>query len=744
MHGELIREIQKGLIKWYDLKPDCTALYIGNQEDALSELLAEAAIRVVHANCQETGDEEWQQQYIGTIDYIICIEALERCTDLVSLLRGWKTLLRPDGRMLLGMNNRFGIRNFCGDRDPYTERNFDGVEGYRRAYTKEEDCFRGRTYSRAEIQKLLREAGWEFCQFYSVISDLKNPSLLYAEDTLPKEDLANRVFPTYNYPGTVFLEEESLYNSLIDNDMFHQMANAYLIECVVSGKLSDVCQVTSSMERGPDKSSITAIRRSGVVEKRAVSQFGKEHLKQLVEHNMDLQTHGLSVVEGRMENDVYIMPYVDAEVGQVYLKRLLQSDKEKFLQKMDYFRELILHSSDIVKADSEDGRGAILKRGYLDLVPLNSFYMDGNFVFYDQEFYVENYPANAIVSRMLTTFYAGNIELNRIMPMNQLLERYGLNKYLGQWYNMEWDFLSKLRNDRELHFYRESCRRNTDLLNANRQRMNYSEEEYQQLFIDVFHNADTRKLILFGAGIFTKRFLELYGQDYPVFAIIDNNEKKWGQKLDGVEICSPKLLTKLQTGEYKVIICIKNYLSVMKQLDEMGISAYSIFEMGKDYIRKRQPILAAMKDTSEQKPKKFHVGYIAGVFDLFHIGHLNLFKRAKEQCDYLIVGIVSDAGVSKYKQTIPFIPFKERLELVRSCRYVDEVIEIPLNFGGTKDAWKLHHFDCQFSGSDYADNPGWLADKEFLEKHGAEMIFFPYTEETSSSKIKTLIKKKLL
>ncbi len=120
-----------------------------------------------------------------------------------------------------------------------------------------------------------------------------------------------------------------------------------------------------------------------------------------------------------------------------------------------------------------------------------------------------------------------------------------------------------------------------------------------------------------------------------------------------------------------------------------------------------------------------------------------MFKRAKEQCDYLIVGVVTDEGVRKYKKTEAFVPFEERIEMVRACRYVDEAVDIPLNYGGTRDAHKLLHFDCQFSGSDYEDNPDWMEEKKYLEEHGAQMVFFPYTEGTSSSKIKELIEKRL-
>lgn len=800
----LIREIQKGLLHWYDFAPAAGAtrdillsenkphiLYIGRPEEPIAELLIDRLCQVTCAPCGQTIEESWQQNRTAGFDYIISIETLEQQLVPEQFLAAWRKLIKPQGCLLLGMNNRFGIRYFCGDRDPYTQRNFDGIENYRRAYSKKEDVFQGRMYNHAEIRKMLQNTGWNFSCFFSVLPDLKNPNLIYAENYLPNEDLANRLFPTYHYPDSVFLEEESLYAGLAENGMFHQMANAYLIECSPSGEHSDVLQVTSSMERGREDALITITRKSGTVEKRAVYPEGHARLEKLAEHGRELAEHGVPVVDAKIENGVYAMPYIDAEVGQVYLKKLLQTDKEKFLQELDSFREMILRSSEIAEPDKGDGWGAVLKKGYLDMVPLNSFYQNGTFLFYDQEFCQENYLANAIMFRMIATFYSGNIELQKILPIEVLFERYGLTPRLEQWRRMEWEFLARLRKEKELRSYHEKCRRNAEMVNSNRQRMNYSDEEYQRLFVDIFRNADTRKLILFGSGTFTRKFLALYRQDYPVYAIVDNNAEKWGQELDGISIQSPELLRRLQSGEYKVLICIKNYLSVMKQLDAMGVREYSIFDSHKAYPRKRHPVAGSayghtgMADNGQgperqnadapsteapgteaintresapdgqstkgqsaeregRFPKKYHVGYIAGVFDLFHIGHLNMFRRAKEQCDYLIVGVVTDEGVRKYKEVDPFIPFAERIEMVRSCRYVDEAVEIPLNYNGTRDAWKLYQFDCQFSGSDYVDNPDWLAEKEFLEKHGAEMVFFPYTESTSSTRIKSLIEKKLL
>ena len=744
---EITRGIQSGLLQWYDFKPDSTILYIGREEDAIAELLRWRAGVLQCVSCGMVSEKRWQQAYEERFDYIISVAALERQLHPERILVCLRKLLKADGKLLLGMNNRFGIKYFCGDRDPYTERSFDGVEGYRRAYTKKEDTFQGRMYSQAELRTMLQNAGWEECRFYAVLSDLENPTLIYAQDFLPNEDLSVRLFPTYHYPDSVFLEEECLYTDLIANGMFHQMANSYLIECALDGRFSDISHVTGSMERGRERAVFTVIHKSGIVEKRAAYQEGQARLEKMVEYREDLKAHGVPTVDAKMKNGVYVMPYIRGETGHTYLKKLLHEDMDLFLCRMDAFRDLILQSSEIAEPDQGDGEGAVLRKGYIDMVPLNSFYMNDTFVFYDQEFCEENYPANALIWRMVATFYAGDLEVQKLLPMDILLERYDLKRRLEKWQKIEWDFLADLRQEKVLRKYHGKCRRNPDITNSNRQCLNYSSEQYQKLFIDIFRNADTRKLILFGSGRFTKRFLELYRQDYPVYAVIDNSQEKWGQEIEGITIQSPKLLEQLQSGEYKVLICIKNYLSVMKQLIGMGVTEYSIFDSGRDYPRKRKPVQQSAEDRTEGSPalkKKYHIGYIAGVFDLFHVGHLNMFKRAKEQCDYLIVGVVTDEGVRKFKETDTFVPYEERAEMVRSCRYVDEVAEIPLNFGGTSDAWRLHHFDCQFSGSDYVDNPDWLAEKEFLEKHGAEMVFFPYTESTSSTKLKAMIERKLL
>ncbi len=129
------------------------------------------------------------------------------------------------------------------------------------------------------------------------------------------------------------------------------------------------------------------------------------------------------------------------------------------------------------------------------------------------------------------------------------------------------------------------------------------------------------------------------------------------------------------------------------------------------------------------------VGYLSGTFDLFHVGHLNLLRRAKEQCDYLIVG-VHKSGAWKGKET--FIPFEERCQIVESVRYVDEVME---SFTEDSDAYDAIHFDKLFVGSDYKGTERFLRYEEYFKDKGVEIVYFPYTQGTSSTQLRDALKK---
>lgn len=136
--------------------------------------------------------------------------------------------------------------------------------------------------------------------------------------------------------------------------------------------------------------------------------------------------------------------------------------------------------------------------------------------------------------------------------------------------------------------------------------------------------------------------------------------------------------------------------------------------------------------------KKYKVGYTQGTFDMFHIGHLNLLKHAKELCDTLIVGVNSDILVKEYKNKVPVISEDERSEIVRNIKGVDQcVIASTLD---KMEAYTKFHFDVIFIGDDWKGNSRWEQTKEKLGEFGVDLVFLPHTDGISSTALTDVIK----
>jgi len=135
--------------------------------------------------------------------------------------------------------------------------------------------------------------------------------------------------------------------------------------------------------------------------------------------------------------------------------------------------------------------------------------------------------------------------------------------------------------------------------------------------------------------------------------------------------------------------------------------------------------------------KKYKVGYTTGVFDLFHIGHLNLLKQAKDLCDYLIVGVSTDENVLSYKHKIPIIPFNERAAIVESIKYVDKVV--PQESMDKMEAWNKLKFDVLFHGDDWKNSEMYNMIINDFSKLGVDVVFLKHTSGISSSDIRKKI-----
>lgn len=131
------------------------------------------------------------------------------------------------------------------------------------------------------------------------------------------------------------------------------------------------------------------------------------------------------------------------------------------------------------------------------------------------------------------------------------------------------------------------------------------------------------------------------------------------------------------------------------------------------------------------------IGYTTGVYDMFHIGHLNILKRAKEQCDFLIVGVSTDELVMKEKNHVPIINFEDRCRIVEAIKYVDQVV--PQVDKNKFEAWKKYHFNKMFVGSDWKGTEAWKGFEKQFAPMGVEIVYLSYTDGISS----TILREKL-
>ena len=690
----IIEEMEAGVLLWYDFGHGKDILYLNTPE---------------YFKGMVTEDNK------GEYDFIIQYGIDNIAEPMEDYLSNIHNRLKKNGKLLLILDNKIGIRNFCSGEEKI-----------------------GR-YSKSEIQKILISAGFVDNIFFSVFPDYRQAQLIYREDNVPIENLENRYIPKYSNIDKVFLPESKLCDCLKREGILNYFANSYLVECCLDCKHCNVDEITLSLDRGREKSMITTIY-SDHVEKRPAYPEGYKMLLKLSKNIEYLKERGITVVDTLLKDDRLIMPRINAVLANNYLQELLVSDRNLFLKRLDDFYELIMQSSDIIEHNE---MGDILSKGFVDLVPLNCFWTSDRYLVFDQEYVEENIPANLIMLRTIIIIYDGVDEVNVVIDKASLYERYGITNCFSELSNLERAFVAKLRDNVEIQRYNAKHQifpfliyENYNRLFRDSNKMNFLIEEYKKHCFDDTHQ---KSIYVWGAGSFSDKFMCLYKDELDIKAIIDNEIERQGLFLYDVPIIAPEMLKQVES-DFKVIICVKKCENIILQLHGMGISNIGVYDAHYIYFNRPKFIVNEQKSSSLQ----YGVGYISGVFDLYHIGHINMFRRAKEQCEYLIVGVASDEYVRVRKNREPFIPAEERAECVRSCKYVDEVFITPFKYGGVIEAFQKYHYDVQFCGSDYVNDNWWLEQKTWLEAHGSHLKFLSYTEQTSSTKIKALIEKGLL
>lgn len=406
-----------GLIRWYDMEDNLRVLCINVCKQIVNIISEKTSfITEIFGDYEVSLDNIIKKENIE-YDLIIVYDMFDYFPNIREILFKAKCCLSNQGRLLIFDKNRLAIRRFCGSTENISK------------------------YTMADYRRILSKVGFDSVKFYSVFPRLEDAQLIYSEHYYPSESMQVRYIPKYANKDNIFFCENRICDELVDNKVLHQFANAYAIECSLDGKHSEILNASLSIERGQKRAMITILYHDRVV-KKAVFNNSNESLKKLYYNQEYLRNRNISVVKCELKDGCLIMPYVDYPIASNYLSDLAKTDKDKLIDRLDQFYELICNSSEIVETNH---LGPILKKGFVDLVPLNCFWTGSEYLVFDQEYCQDNVPARMMMLRTIIILYEKVLRSEAVVTDTFLYDRYGITENMEELSKMERAFINGLR-----------------------------------------------------------------------------------------------------------------------------------------------------------------------------------------------------------------------------------------------------------------------------------------------------------
>lgn len=508
--------MRSSLLNWYGIASGSTAIVVG--DSPLVELLCQrcAEVTVIEKSplqadamrhrCVAFNNLHWVHGRFPEVRPekradIVLVPGLERCAakDVSGFLAAAREVLAPGGRLLIVLHNRFGLKYFCGVPVRDGQPPFAGLED-------------AEAFSRAGIQELLAKVGLSACKFYYPMPDARLPQAIYTDAYQPSDGLRDRVIPYYDDRGTLIAAEDKLWDEILRNGMLPFFANDFLVEAHDgTGNFDDTIFAALSTDRGARDGFVTAIHADRRVTKTAIAPEGCETLQRLYATQRELESHGVGTVPCTYADGCLTMPFVEAKNLVSLLSELAHKGQgELFAELIEGLWQQILRSSPQVPTQacalplSQEAcrkAGPILAQACIDMIPFNCFYTQGQYLFYDQEFVRENYPASYVLFRALRYTYGFAPDAQSVLPLQKLKDRYGLTEELWSAYEREEGrFVEANRNYREYaEFYRHAGV-DSATIEANRKRLQdygralpeqYTEAEYRNVLLNLLRQFDT-------------------------------------------------------------------------------------------------------------------------------------------------------------------------------------------------------------------------------------------------------------
>lgn len=399
---------------------------------------------------------------------IIILIGISPKQKLAQILTEAEQILEPEGKFLIAVDNKFGIRFFAGDPENILNKKFESLIGYNNEIEKIE------TYTKTSLETTLKNLGYK-TKFYYPLPDYRLPNVIFSDKQLPEYNSVDKYNPYHTEKSDILINEIDVLREILKTDkkMFTFFANSYLVEATKGNCDETYKYISFNNLRKEEYQLITKIADE-YVEKQVVNEKANKHYQNIKDNIKILQDAGVETVdyiqEGKIRSKYIEQKYL---LNNVLTEKLEQGKNEEFYDILDRYMQIININT---YKENDYGKTVFgkyeinienkeiienlnfMKNGLWDMTFKNCFLLDDKFLFFDQEWNETNLPVEFILYRSI--FYT--ISLRRFIHIDKLFEKYNLTPYLELFRQLDNKLQEKIRDDKTWEFYSRNFKFNID------------------------------------------------------------------------------------------------------------------------------------------------------------------------------------------------------------------------------------------------------------------------------------------
>ena len=468
-----LSEIRENIISWYPIKDGAEVLEIGGNFGAITKELCKKSKKVVTIEFSKERAQILQKRcnefknldiIVGKIDeinieqkfdYITLIDIIEDSNKIigdfsnnyeatVELLKHLKKYLKEDGKILVALDNKYGVKYLAGGVNKKEEKPYEYLMDISKRFSKE------------QFEKIIDSVGFNKTKYYYPLPDFRLANVIYSDEYIPVKNSAKLKYNIYyNNNSKIIFDEIKAINSMTEDGKFEEFTNSYFIELSNSEEVCNTKFVCFNNMRKKETRLVTQINGDEVIKAKSFPE-SEEFMRNYILNIEKIKSLGFNSIESLKEGKI-TSPYLNIEtLSQFLVKKVKRGNIDIFYKTMDTWYQklkLCLGVSENYEIN-EDSEGLnITLNGFIDLTFDNVFYDGQEYYVFDQEWYKESIPIEYILYRSIRNMYSYNSELNSILDIQEVFSRYKLNLHVDYFEKLEKEFQNNVVDAKISQFY---------------------------------------------------------------------------------------------------------------------------------------------------------------------------------------------------------------------------------------------------------------------------------------------------